>query len=464
MKRSNSFIIDLLGIGISLVVFLLFLLVWYTPLLANQLSSFDFPGKSTGDLAFDVDVYQFQGENKKTNLEVAYSIDLSQFSIPKIQTDTIRFLIKLEVDGSRLENLIKIEKEKRIPFNRETSNEKGYFYFNLERFSIEPDAVRLHFEISDLSGSKRGLVNYNFNIKKFSNGLSVSDIVFIKPPIQRSEAKSPFIRRGIMMIPNPSRLYNITDSNQFILFYFEINNLSFAKDYPSTYSLFYKIYDLMGNEVLSKKYESLPVNASNIPRLERIDLEDISPGVYKFIVYVTDLRIAETVKIQKYFRIHSNTKSAELILPMTEKDIKKYYNQIKYLASEAELNVFNSLDPKGKQAFLLKFWKSRDPNPDTPENEFMVEYFSKMDYCEEHFKGGIDSDMGRIYMKYGPPLDIKRIVSTTQFTKPVEIWTYAQGGHFEFVFVDRTGDNKYILVHSTHPDEYHNPDWEMELK
>ena len=87
-----------------------------------------------------------------------------------------------------------------------------------------------------------------------------------------------------------------------------------------------------------------------------------------------------------------------------------------------------------------------------------------MAYAEANFTGGIDSDMGRIYIQYGAPVEIKRQFSTTEFSKPVQIWYYAIQGTTEFVFVDRSGDGKYVLVHSTHPDEFQNFDWIKDVK
>jgi GWxTD domain-containing protein len=134
------------------------------------------------------------------------------------------------------------------------------------------------------------------------------------------------------------------------------------------------------------------------------------------------------------------------------------------LATGEERKLFDRLDPVGKQQFLLKFWKSKDPDPATPENEFMVEYFKRLAYCEEHFKGGLRSDMARIVLKYGFPVDILRKSDRREYRKPVEIWTYGIDGRTEFVFVDRLEDGQYIMIHSTHPDELHNTNWEKELK
>jgi hypothetical protein len=72
--------------------------------------------------------------------------------------------------------------------------------------------------------------------------------------------------------------------------------------------------------------------------------------------------------------------------------------------------------------------------------------------------------MARIYLKYGPPLEVIREASTLRINRPVEIWTYAIEGKREFVFVDRARDGHYVLVHSSYPGEYNNPNWAEDFK
>ena len=148
---------------------------------------------------------------------------------------------------------------------------------------------------------------------------------------------------------------------------------------------------------------------------------------------------------------------------MSDEESQKYLDQIKYIATDQELKLYNQLNSKGKQEFLLQFWKSRDPDPSTPENEFMIEHFKRLAEVEGQFKGGINSDMGRVYIKYGPPLQIERMGLNVHITHAVEKWIYTINGRTEFVFVDRIGDGTYFLVHSTHLDEFSNPNWQDDL-
>jgi hypothetical protein len=72
--------------------------------------------------------------------------------------------------------------------------------------------------------------------------------------------------------------------------------------------------------------------------------------------------------------------------------------------------------------------------------------------------------MAKIYLKYGPPMDVVREAASVKVNRPVEIWTYAIEGKREFVFVDRIGDGHYVLVHSNHLDEYNNPRWAEDFR
>ncbi|HOC24080.1 MAG TPA: GWxTD domain-containing protein, partial [bacterium] len=100
----------------------------------------------------------------------------------------------------------------------------------------------------------------------------------------------------------------------------------------------------------------------------------------------------------------------------------------------------------------------------TPGNEYMIDYFARLAESQQRFKGGLTSDMARIYLRYGVPLDIERRTSNAGFSKPVEIWNYALNGSTQFVFVDRNNDGHWVLVHSNHPDEFSNHEWEKQIQ
>jgi GWxTD domain-containing protein len=203
--------------------------------------------------------------------------------------------------------------------------------------------------------------------------------------------------------------------------------------------------------------------SSNTSRIEVIPLKELKTGNYRLEILISDSKTAEMRSFSRYFWVQGNQAEQELLIPMSEADVEKYFDQIKYIATPQEQKVYKQLDAKGKQEFLLRFWKSRDTDPATPENEFMIDYFQKLEYVEMTFPNGINSDMGRIYLQYGAPIEIDRETGSTVTNKSVIVWRYTLDGITEFYFVDRTGDGRFVLVDSTHPDEFSNPDWREEL-
>ena len=124
-----------------------------------------------------------------------------------------------------------------------------------------------------------------------------------------------------------------------------------------------------------------------------------------------------------------------------------FYDKVRYLISREERKVFLDLPDAGKPAFIEEFWKRRDPDPDTEENEFKDEYFRRIDMANSLFRGegrlGWLTDRGRIYILFGPPTDRLIDRSGASSTRCQEVWYY---GNFPVVFIDQTCTGGYALV------------------
>jgi len=84
-----------------------------------------------------------------------------------------------------------------------------------------------------------------------------------------------------------------------------------------------------------------------------------------------------------------------------------FYETARLIMTAAESDIFRHLPDAGARAeFIDDFWAKRDPNPDTPENEFRDEFNRRIDFINSHFREGrraLDTDRGRIYLFLGPP-------------------------------------------------------------
>ncbi len=93
-----------------------------------------------------------------------------------------------------------------------------------------------------------------------------------------------------------------------------------------------------------------------------------------------------------------------------------------------------------------EFWREIDPTPETDFNEAMETFLSRYPTARENYRrfDGAIADMGKIYVKYGPPDEIERHPFELN-TLPYEVWYYYELGKV-FFFIDRTGFGEYELV------------------
>ena len=155
------------------------------------------------------------------------------------------------------------------------------------------------------------------------------------------------------------------------------------------------------------------------------------------------------------------------------KDIYKKWvnNDVAYIITDAERAAFKKLaTDEEREQFIEGFWRRRDPDPDTDENEYKEEYYERIAYANEHYASGIPgwkTDRGRIYITFGKPDSVESHPtggiydrpsyhgggSTT--TYPFETWFYRYlegvGSGIEIEFVDPTGTGEYRIARS--PDE-----------
>lgn len=127
---------------------------------------------------------------------------------------------------------------------------------------------------------------------------------------------------------------------------------------------------------------------------------------------------------------------------------KDWFNKVRYIITKEESHTFLDLPEEEREQFKEDFWARRDPDPNTEENEFQLEYFKRQDDADNLFisegKPGWMTDRGRIYILFGPPLDrITYPMGYNASSRCQEVWYY---GDFPVVFVDNTCTGSYRLV------------------
>lgn len=132
---------------------------------------------------------------------------------------------------------------------------------------------------------------------------------------------------------------------------------------------------------------------------------------------------------------------------------KGFLTEVKYIITPQEHKRFVNLPPGEREAFIEDFWKRRDPDPKTDENEFKEEYFQRMDEAVRLFHGSRENltDQGKIYVLFGPP---DGTYNSEEFGGRRDtnyiVWRYAylleRYVDVRFYFYDRSGAGIYRLV------------------
>jgi len=153
------------------------------------------------------------------------------------------------------------------------------------------------------------------------------------------------------------------------------------------------------------------------------------------------------------------------VRPEPDRGLSEWLRDVAPIISREEEDAWKKLrTPEERERFIETFWRLRDPDPDTEENEYREAYYERVAYVNEHFSSGIPgykTDRGRVYLKYGKPDEVDSHPAGGAYqrdaaegggstsTYPFERWFYRNipgrsGADIEFV--DPTGTGEYRLA------------------
>jgi GWxTD domain-containing protein len=143
---------------------------------------------------------------------------------------------------------------------------------------------------------------------------------------------------------------------------------------------------------------------------------------------------------------------------------------VAYIITDTEREAFKHLsNDEERDAFIEDFWQRRNPNPDSPDNEFREEHYARIAYANDHFaagKPGWMTDRGHIYIAYGKPDSVDAHPSGGNYERPLdegggetstfpfEVWHYRYiegiGDNIDLEFVDtcQCGEYRYTIDRS----------------
>jgi GWxTD domain-containing protein len=207
--------------------------------------------------------------------------------------------------------------------------------------------------------------------------------------------------------------------------------------WPRAYDVLVRLLGENGDELLHDT-RHVSLTRSGDPAIVRPDSVSLFVGNYSLEVELDADK--SRWRLQRDFEVEESG-------PPRGREFRRMLEPLSYIATASEIDALNRVAEDEQAHAWDAFWKRRDPTPDTPRNEALIEFLRRVRYAEEHFQHygpGWRSDMGRIYIKLGPPDQTETRPATGQ-TPQIEVWYYNHPFR-QFVFADREGFGRYVLV------------------
>ncbi len=353
----------------------------------------------------------------------------------QIPYHTLKFIKDSDIFKSKFSiSIIFSDEEKKVVFAEKLWNQevkaansdeylsKDNFKYFYTSFNLDPGKYILRCEIIDKGSNKNGLTEANVNVADFNDRINISDIILVKGMVDNQ------------IVPNVSRY--ITGSDSSITFFYDI-----FSDTAKTVLVNYSILDKKQNELFIKK-DTLAIKKDKNRIFKTLQNVKLALGEYVIVAKILD----KDGKVNKSMikRIFSNITG----FPISITDLDKAVSQLVYIAVGNEQSFIEDAENYDEKLNRFKaFWKTKDPTPNTVENEVFNEYYRRISFSNEKFKTymeGWKTDMGMVYILLGPPNNVERHPFEYD-SKPYEIWEYYTLNR-SFLFVDETGFGEYRLA------------------
>jgi len=315
----------------------------------------------------------------------------------------------------------------------EETEKRGAYNLTQRSFELVPGIYILRAQVHDLESKKTATVVKKIVVDNYALPvLSMSDVMLI------SRVSSDKGRLNIV----PNITGNVADVVNGLYVFYEVYNGAGVDSVESLYTISgLKDKSVFSQRVLHK------IMAGKTQIIEKLDTAQYSAGTYALTVEnrtlkpVVDGEPQSAVKKKTFVARWGN-------MPFSINDLDLAVRQLRYIAKDREYGDMNDAKTnEEKQKLFQEFWQRRDPSPDTKRNEYMEEYYARVEYANEHFShylAGWRTDMGMVFILLGSPNNVERHPFDID-SKPYEIWSYYDYNR-QVVFADETGFGDFKLL------------------
>jgi GWxTD domain-containing protein len=315
----------------------------------------------------------------------------------------------------------------------EETEKRAAYNLTQRSFDLLPGSYVLRVQVHDNESKKTATVVRKAIVDSYTTPLlTMSDIMLI------SRVTSD--KGHLNIVPNISG--NVADVTKGLYVFYEL----YSPGGIDSVETLYTIAAGKKANVFSQRVVHA-VSGKRTQIIEKLDTAQYSSGAYVLTVEARSLTRGDGTEAQ------SVAKKKSFVarwgnMPFSITDLDLAIRQLRYIAKDKEYKELeNAKTNEEKQKLFAEFWARRDPSPDTKRNEYMEEYYSRVEYANEHFThylAGWRTDMGMVFILLGSPNNVERHPFDID-SKPYEVWTYYDYNR-SVVFADDTGFGDYKLL------------------
>jgi GWxTD domain-containing protein len=318
-------------------------------------------------------------------------------------------------------------KEKIFEKEFEQTNSKKRYQVNGKKFETKllTGNYEVNLELTDEATGNSFKSKRKLSIPDFESSTYFSDIKFYRPDDSLSAEIILGDRQSAIEFNNDLRVH------------FEMIQ-SHSKTASLT-SVLYKVKDEEKLEI-NRTEHSISFENNWAKYTETINKKILNEGNY-LLSYTLKTDEGES-EISKEFRIVWFKK------PLYLYDDELAVPPIQYIVSPEEWEAIDNMSDDELSTWLKDFWEKRDPDPDTPLNEIMVEFYNRVYDANKKYAAkyeeGWTTDRGKSLILYGEPDHVEAYRYKLK-SKPYEIWYY-QSENKKLIFIDVDEDDTYPLM------------------
>lgn len=424
---------------------------------------------------FDYKVFQVPGEG--ILLETYFDTKGATVNYIAITDSTHQANIELTIIISKGQGIKDYRKESiKSPIARFTDSPD---FMNIQQFLLPKGKYTLEVEIKDVNSEAQTPVTFlrEIDLEFNSDRKGFSDVQLLAG-YRPAEKGSMTAKAGVDMLPYMANVYG-TEFKE-LLFYTELYSMDKELKANEPFLLTYFLEDADYEKIVTSTEVKKRVKAGTVhSELGLLDISEVPTGRYNLRLEARD-RELELISFRE-FPIYRENK--DIVHVKTDQEINltfvgtidskdtllQYMYSLRPVASEQERSI---IDHQSKRFTLIQcknffysFWVERYP---FDPSQGWSDYKSNVNIVEEEYgtsnRAGYETDMGRIYLRYGPPNSIVNEANDSE-AYPYQIWHYYKADRYSdrrFVFYDpELLSREYTLLHSDVPGEIRNPRWNI---